>query len=34
MFIGRIDAKAEAPTFWLLDVKNQFIEKDPNARQD
>ena len=31
IFIGRIDAKAEAPILWPPDVKNWLTEKDPNA---
>ena len=31
MFIGRTDAEAEAPIFWLPDVKSQLIGKDPDA---
>ena len=34
IFIGRTDAEAEAPILWLLDVKNWFIWKDPNAGKD
>ena len=34
IFIRRTDAKAEAPIFWPPDVKNQFIEKDPDAEKD
>ena len=33
-FFGRNDAKAETPIHWPLDVKNQFIGKDPNAGKD
>ena len=32
--IGRIDAKAEAPTPWPVDAKNWFIGKDPDAGKD
>ena len=28
------DAEAEAPILWLLDVKSQFIGKDPDAGKD
>ena len=28
IFIGRIDAEAEAPVFWLDDMKSQLIRKD------
>ena len=31
IFIGRIDAEDEAPTFWLPDTKGQLIRKDPDA---
>ena len=34
MFIGRTDAEAEAPILWPHDVKNQLIEKDPDAEKD
>ena len=34
MFIGRTDAEAEAPTFWLPDVKSWLIGKDPDAGRD
>ena len=34
IFIGRTDAKAEATTFWLADVKTQLIGKDPDAGKD
>ena len=33
-FFGRNDAKAEAPIFWPLDVKNCLIGKDPDAGKD
>ena len=29
-FIGRTDAEAEAPIFWLPDAKSQLIVKDPD----
>ena len=32
--IGRTDAEAEAPIFWLPDLKSQLIGKDPDARID
>ena len=32
--IGRTDAKAEAPTLWLLDVKSWLTGKDPDAGKD
>ena len=31
IFIGRTDAKAEAPPLWPPDVKNWLIRKDPDA---
>ena len=34
IFIGRTDAEAEAPLFWLPDVKNWLIGKDPDAGKD
>ena len=34
VFIGRTDAKAEAPILWPLDVKNCLIGKDTDAGQD
>ena len=34
VFIGRNDAKAEAPILWLLDVKSRLIGKDPDAGKD
>ena len=34
MFIGRTDAKAEAPILWLLDAKSQLIGKAPDAGKD
>ena len=33
IFIGRIDAKAEAPILWPPDVKSWLIWKDPDARK-
>ena len=33
-FIGRIDAKAEAPVLWPPDVKSLFIGKDHDAGKD
>ena len=32
--IGKTDAEAEAPIFWLPDVKSQLIGKDPDAEKD
>ena len=34
IFIGRIDAEAEAPIHWSPDVKSQLIGKDPYAGKD
>ena len=34
IFIGRIDAEAEAPILWPPDSKSQLIGKDPNAGKD
>ena len=34
IFIGRTEAKAEAPILWPPDVKNWLIRKDPNAGKD
>ena len=34
IFIGRTDAEAETPVLWPPDVKNQLIEKDPEAGKD
>ena len=34
MFIEKTDAEAETPIFWLPDVKNQLIGKDPDAGKD
>ena len=34
IFIGRTDAKAEAPILWPPDVKNWLIGKDPDAGKD
>ena len=34
IFIERTDAEAETPILWLLNAKNWFIGKDPNAGQD
>ena len=33
VFIGRIDAGAEAPIVWPADAKSQLIGKDPNAEK-
>ena len=34
IFIGRTDAKAEAPKLWPPDVKSWLIRKDPDAGKD
>ena len=34
IFIGRTDAKAEAPIFWPSDAKSRFIRKDPDDGKD
>ena len=34
IFIGRIDAEAEAPILWPPDMKNWFTGKDPDAGKD
>ena len=34
IFIGRTDAKAEAPILWPPDVKSWLIRKDPDAGKD
>ena len=34
IFIGRTDAEAEAPIFWLPDEKSQLIGKDLDAGED
>ena len=34
IFIGRIDAEAEAPILWPPDVKSWLIGKDPDAGKD
>ena len=34
IFIGRTDAKAEAPILWPPDAKSRLIRKDPDAGQD
>ena len=34
IFIGRTDAKAEAPMLWPPDVKSWLNEKDPDAGKD
>ena len=34
IFIGRTDAEAEAPIFWLRDAKSWLTGKDPDAGKD
>ena len=34
IFIGRTNAEAEAPIFWLPDAKSQLTGKDPDAEKD
>ena len=34
IFIGRTDAKAEAPIIWPPDAKNWLTVKDPDAGKD
>ena len=34
MFIGRTDAEAETPIFWLPHAKSWLIGKDSDAGQD
>ena len=34
IFIGRIDAEAEAPILWPPDAKSQLIGKDPDYGKD
>ena len=34
IFIGRTDAKAEAPVLWPFDVKSRLFGKDPDAGKD
>ena len=34
IFIGRTDAKAEAPMLWSPDAKNWLIRNDPDAGED
>ena len=34
IFTGRIDAEAETPIIWPLDVKNWLIGKDPDAGKE
>ena len=34
IFIGRTDAKAEAPILWPPDAKSQLIRRDPDTDKD
>ena len=34
IFIGRVDAEAEAPILWPPDAKNSLIGKDPDVGKD
>ena len=34
IFIGRTDAKVEAPILWPPDVKSWLVGKDPDAKKD
>ena len=34
IFIGRADAEAKAPIFWLPDAKSWLIGQDPDAGKD
>ena len=34
IFIGRMDAEAEAPVLWPPDSKSRLIGKDPGAGKD
>ena len=34
IFIGRTDAKGEAPILWPADAKSRLIRKDPDAGKD
>ena len=34
IFIGRMDAEAEAPILWPLDEKSRLFGKDPDAGKD
>ena len=34
IFIGRMDAEAEAPILWPSDAKSQLIGKDPDIAKD
>ena len=34
IFIGRTDAKAEAPILWPPEMKSRLVGKDPDAGKD
>ena len=34
IFIKRIDAEAEVPVLWSLDMRSQLIGKDPDSGKD
>ena len=34
IFIGKTNAKVEAPVFWPPDTKNHLIGKDPDRGKD
>ena len=34
VFIGRTDAKAEAPILWPPDAESQLIGKDPDSEKE
>ena len=34
IFIGKVDAEAEAPILWPSDVKSRLTGKDPDAEKD
>ena len=34
IFIGKTDAQAEASVFWLSDMRDQLISKDPDTGKD
>ena len=34
VFIGKTDVETETPILWPPDVKNQIIDKDPDAGTD
>ena len=34
IFIGKTNAQAEALVFWLSDMRDQLIRKDPDTGKD